>query len=89
MTRILFSRLFPDCTTELLEFLNNQIHIVPIAAAFSEPVAMPTCRTGDYEILEIVDRGGMGIVYKAYQRTLRRIVALKHRGRKQQGRFAS
>ena len=77
---------FPDCTTELLEFLNNQIHIGPIAAAFSKPVAMPTCRIGDYEILEIVDRGGMGIVYKAYQRTLRRIVALKMI---QQGQFCS
>ena len=77
---------YPDCTTELLEFLNNQIHIGPIAAAFSKPVAMPTCRIGDYEILEIVDRGGMGIVYKAYQRTLRRIVALKMI---QQGQFCS
>jgi len=77
---------FPDCTTELLEFLNNQIHIGPIAAAFSKPMAMPTCRIGDYEILEIVDRGGMGIVYKAYQRTLRRIVALKMI---QQGQFCS
>ena len=77
---------YPDCTTELLEFLNNQIQIGPIAAAFSEPVAMPACRIGDYEILEIVDRGGMGIVYKAYQRTLRRIVALKMI---QQGQFCS
>ncbi len=77
---------YPDCTTELLEFLSNQIHIGPIAAAFSEPVAMPACRIGDYEILEILDRGGMGIVYKAYQRKLRRIVALKMI---QQGQFCS
>ena len=73
---------FPDCTTELLEFMNNQAQIGAMAAAFSGPVAMPACRIGEYEILEIVDRGGMGIVYKARQHRLRRIVALKmiHQG---------
>src|ERR1700722_9759962 len=77
----------PDLAGELSIFLSNQGHVqahavpyqgVTLPPSTTEPAPGMTVRyIGDYELLQELARGGMGVVFRARQVSLNRIIALK------------
>jgi len=71
-----YLRQFPEHAA-MLRLLHQADQIVERALAPAQPAPRPAAQFSDFELLEEIGHGGMGVVYRARQRSLDRIVAVK------------